>query len=108
MEVVHAPAHHLLSKLNRGELSADTLTKIFLNQIERLDNRVHAFLHVNGDYALAKARLVDSKRALGEPLGKLAGIPVAIKDVLCQAGHPATCGSKILQNFMPPYDAFVV
>jgi aspartyl-tRNA(Asn)/glutamyl-tRNA(Gln) amidotransferase subunit A len=108
MEVVHAPAHELLSKLNRGELSAEALTRIFLDQIERLDQRVRAFLHVDGDYALAKARLVDSKRSLGEPLGKLAGVPVAIKDVLCQAGHPTTCGSKILRGFVPPYDAFVV
>jgi aspartyl-tRNA(Asn)/glutamyl-tRNA(Gln) amidotransferase subunit A len=108
MELVQAPAHELLAKLTRGEMSAESLTRTFLDRIDRLDTRVRAFLHVDREYALAKARLVDSKRAIGEPLGKLAGVPVAIKDVLCQAGHPTTCGSKILQQFVPPYDAFVV
>jgi aspartyl-tRNA(Asn)/glutamyl-tRNA(Gln) amidotransferase subunit A len=108
MELIHATAHELLGKLNRRELSAQELTRAFLGQIERVDKGVRAFLHVDGDYAIGKAKLVDDKRALGESLGPLAGIPVAVKDVLCTAGRPTTCGSKILENFVPPYDAFVI
>ncbi len=108
MELTHAPAHELIDKLNRREVSAEELTLAFLKQIDRLDHQVQAFLHVDADYAVAKAKLVDAKRSLGEPLGKLAGIPVAVKDVLCTAGRATTCASRILENFVPPYDATVV
>src|SRR4029079_14790801 len=60
------------------------------------------------DAALEQARQVDQRRQSGAPLGLLAGIPVAIKDVLCTAGKPTTCGSRILEKFVPPYDAHVV
>ena len=108
MELIHDTAHELLDKLNHREVSAEKLTHAFLKQIEQCDKKVQAFLSVDGDYAVAKAKLVEAKRSLGEPLGKLAGVPVAIKDVLCQAGRPTTCASRILENFVPPYDAFVV
>src|SRR5262245_59551487 len=108
MELTHSTAHELLDRLERRDVSAEEVTRAFLKQIERCDERVQAFLYVDGDYAIAKAKLVDAKRSLGEPLGQLAGIPVVIKDVLCTAGRPTTCGSRILQNFFPPYDAFVV
>lgn len=108
MDVVHATAHELIAQFERRQLSAEQVTRAFLDQIERSDGQVRAFLHVDGDYAIAKAKLVDAKRSLGEPVGKLAGVPVAIKDVLCQAGRPTTCGSKILENFVPPYDATVI
>jgi aspartyl-tRNA(Asn)/glutamyl-tRNA(Gln) amidotransferase subunit A len=108
MELTRATAHELLEKLVRREVSSEELTAAFLAQIERLDGRVRAFLHVDGDYAIAKAKLVDAKRSLGESMGRLAGVPIAIKDVLCTAGRPTTCASRILENFIPPYDAFVV
>src|SRR5207253_2963259 len=72
------------------------------------DPTVRAFLHVDADSALEQARAVDLKHRRGEPLGPLAGVPVAIKDVLCTAGQPTTCGSKMLENFVPPYDAHVI
>src|SRR5260370_139054 len=65
-------------------------------------------LPVDEEFALEQARAVDGKRKRGEKLGPLAGIPVAVKDVLCIAGQPTTCGSKILENFVPPYDATVI
>ena len=60
MELTHATAHELVDKLNRRELSAEELTQTFLKQIDRLDTQVQAFLHVDGDYAVAKAKLVDA------------------------------------------------
>ncbi len=70
--------------------------------------RVHAFLHVDAEGALAAAADVDARRAAGEPLGPLAGVPLALKDVLTTRGMPTTCGSRILEGWRPPYDATVV
>src|SRR5262249_20177948 len=84
------------------------LTAAFLEAIRQRDPQVRAFLHVDEAAALEAARAVDAKRQHGAPLGALAGLPVAVKDVLCTAGQPTTCGSKMLQNFLPPYDAHVV
>ncbi len=69
---------------------------------------MHAFLHVDADGALAAAAAVDERRAAGEPLGPLAGVPVAVKDVLATRGVPTTAGSKILEGWRPPYDATIV
>jgi aspartyl-tRNA(Asn)/glutamyl-tRNA(Gln) amidotransferase subunit A len=101
-------ALELLQALHKGDLSAEGLTQQCLDTIRRRDPRVRAFLHVDESDALAQARAVDAKRKRGESLGLLAGLPVAIKDVLCTRGQPTTCGSKILQNFVPPYDAHVI
>ena len=69
---------------------------------------MHAFLHIDTDGALAAAKNVDAKRAAGEQLGPLAGVPLALKDVLTMNGVPTTCGSKILEGWRPPYDSTVV
>src|SRR5213076_3001856 len=94
-----------LSLLERGELTSESLTRQYLQAIRDREPRVHAFLHVDEPGALEQARSVDVRRKRGEPLGPLAGMPIAVKDVLCLAGQRTTCGSKILQNFVPPYDA---
>jgi aspartyl-tRNA(Asn)/glutamyl-tRNA(Gln) amidotransferase subunit A len=101
-------AVELLALLARGDLTAEALTDQFLQAIRRHDPQVGAFLHVDEATALERARAVDAKRRQGASVGPLAGLPVAVKDVLCTAGQPTTCGSKILQNFRPPYDAHVV
>lgn len=101
-------ATELVLALGRRELSAYELTRYFLEQISRLDSQVAAFLHVNHEGALSQARSVDERRGRGETIGALAGLPIAIKDILCTKGQPTTCGSKILKNFRPPYDAHVV
>src|SRR5262249_4591271 len=101
-------AAELLSLLSRAERTATALTEGFLNLIRQHNPKLGAFLHVDEAAALEQARAVDAKRKRGEPLGGLAGLPVALKDVLCTAGQPTTCGSKILQKFIPPYDAHVV
>jgi len=101
-------ASELLALLSRGDISAEELTRTHLDAIHQRDPAIKAFLHVDEESALQQARNIDAKRRRGEPQGPLAGIPVAIKDVLCIKGQPTTCGSKILENFVPPYDADVI
>ncbi len=108
MSVIHATAQHLREQLQARQISALEVTQACLDQIAQHDARVNAFLRVNTQGALAQARQIDDRRARGEPLGLLAGLPVAIKDVLCTRGEATTCGSQMLANFRPPYDATVV
>jgi aspartyl-tRNA(Asn)/glutamyl-tRNA(Gln) amidotransferase subunit A len=97
----------LHKQLVRKERSAIELTTEALERIQQLEPKLHSFLHVTADYALAQAKQVDAKIAAGEPIGLLAGIPIGIKDNMCTAGIPTTCASKILENFVPPYESTV-
>ncbi len=106
--MIEQNASELLAALSSGAVSAESLTGQFLQSIRQRDPQVRAFLHVDEADALSQAQAVDAKRRHGEPLGLLGGLPVAIKDVLCIKGRPTTCGSKILQNYRPPYDAHVI
>ncbi|MDT4910658.1 MAG: aspartyl-tRNA(Asn)/glutamyl-tRNA(Gln) amidotransferase subunit, partial [Pseudonocardiales bacterium] len=87
-----------------GEVSAVEVAQAHLDRIAEVDGQVHAFLHVDTDGALAQARRVDA----GELSGPLAGVPLALKDVIVSAGIPATAGSRILEGWIPPYDATIV
>ncbi|MFF7457820.1 Asp-tRNA(Asn)/Glu-tRNA(Gln) amidotransferase subunit GatA [Kitasatospora sp. NPDC008115] len=89
----------------KGEVSAVEVAQAHLDRIEAVDQKVNAFLHVDTEGALSAARAVDEKRAKGEELGPLAGVPLALKDVFTTKGVPTTCGSKILEGWIPPYDA---
>ncbi|MFO0735715.1 MAG: Asp-tRNA(Asn)/Glu-tRNA(Gln) amidotransferase subunit GatA [Labilithrix sp.] len=91
-----------------GERTAVSVAEATLGAIEKRDGSLHAFLSVTRDEMLAQARAVDDKRARGEPLGPLAGVPVALKDALCMRGTVTTAGSKILEGWRSPYDATVV
>ena len=93
--------------LASGAVSSVELTQAHLDRIAAVDGDVHAFLHINVD-ALATASDIDKRRAAGEQLSPLAGVPVAIKDVLCTIDMPSTAGSRILEGWVPPYDATVV
>lgn len=98
----------LQGRLNSHEISSVEVTNSCLDAIRRHDELVHAFLRVDRDDAIRQAEAVDQKRIAGQPVGALAGIPVATKDVLCTRGQPATCGSRMLEKYVPPYDAHVI
>jgi aspartyl-tRNA(Asn)/glutamyl-tRNA(Gln) amidotransferase subunit A len=106
-ELIRKTAAELAAAVAAGEASAEEITTAHLDQIAAVDSDVRAFLHVAGDAAVAQAREVDRKRAAGERLGPLAGVPVAVKDLFATVGMPTTCGSKILQGWMPPYESTV-
>ncbi len=106
-DLTRATAAELSGLLAAGDASSVEITKAHLDRIAAVDGDVHAFLHVS-ETALESARAVDAARAAGEPLGELAGVPVAIKDVLCTVDMPSTAGSRILEGWVPPYDATVV
>ena len=102
MSPIDQTATQLLSQLNAKETTSVELTRAFLDRIEHCDGAVNAFVRVDADAALARAEQIDARRSKGESLGRLAGLPVAVKDVLCTEGEPTTCGSRILENFRPP------
>lgn len=108
MSMTSVHSAELLARLNAGELSAVELAKSFLDRIAATENKVNAFLHVDQSGALEQAQSIDDKRSRGEEVGKLAGLPVAVKDAICTTGLPTTCASKMLENFVPPYDAHIV
>ena len=106
--MIYLSAAEMAAQLHGGEITSVALTQAHLDRIAQVDGEVHAFLFVNGEGALAQAQEVDAKREAGEKLSPLAGVPLALKDVLTQKGVPTTCGSKILQGWRPPYDSTVV
>ena len=101
-------ATELVSQLTAGEITAVEVTRGYLDSIERRDGAVRAFIRVDAAAALAQADAIDRRRKAGEPLGMLAGLPVAIKDVLCTQGELTTCASRMLADFRSPYDATVI
>ncbi len=105
-------AAQMADALAAGEVTSVELTRLHLDRIKAVDGDatrgVHAFLVVDADGALAQAAASDARRAAGEPASALDGVPIAVKDVLATEGIETTCGSKILQGWIPPYDATVV
>ncbi|GAA1690960.1 Asp-tRNA(Asn)/Glu-tRNA(Gln) amidotransferase subunit GatA [Microcella alkalica] len=106
-QIIRSTAADLAHRLSTGEVSSVEVTQAHLDRIAAVDGDVHAFLHVS-ESALETARQVDADRAAGVALPELAGVPIAIKDVLCTLDMPSTSGSKILEGWVPPYDATVV
>ena len=107
-ELTRLTAAQTAATIASGDASAVEVTQAHLDRIGAVDTSLHAFLHVDTDGALAAAAAVDAQRAAGATLGPLAGVPLALKDVLAMQGVPTTCGSKILEGWRPPYDATVV
>lgn len=108
MSIIGATSDELLKRLDRGDVTAVDVASAYLEAIAAKDGEVNAFLHVNRDKTLAQAQAIDEKRRRGKRLGALGGLPVAIKDVICTQGEPTTCGSRMLERFVPPYDAHVI
>lgn len=106
--MIRKSASEMAAALNSGEITSVELTQAHLEQINKVDGQVHAFLHIDKEGALQQAKQVDAKRAKGEKLAPLAGVPLALKDVMTQKGIPTTCGSKMLEGWRPPYDSTVV
>ncbi len=106
-ELTGMTAAALAAAIAAGEVSAAEVTEAHLARIDAVDTQVHAFLHVAAHAARAAARAVDERRAAGEALGPLAGVPLALKDVFTTEDMPTTCGSRILDGWQPPYDATV-
>jgi len=108
MELYSMTAHQLRDLLRKGEVSATDIVKSVLERIDEVEEKIKAYITITDDLALRSAEKVDELLAKGEELPDLAGIPVAIKDVICTKGVLTTCASKILYNFVPPYDATVM
>lgn len=108
MSLIHKNASELVEMLQAGEITSVELTQAFLDRIAEINPVVNSFLHVSAESALETAADVDRRRASGESLHPLAGLPIAIKDNINVIGSPTTAGSKILEGWMPPYDATVI
>ncbi len=108
VDILTRSAAELGRRMAAGELTTEELTRACLGRIEALNPRLNVFLAVDADAALVQARAVDARRAAGEELGPLAGVPIGVKDNFCTTDLPTTCGSKMLDGWVPPYDATVV
>lgn len=108
MAPFESTATELLAELTAGTLSSTELTQAYLDRIESDDGAIGAFLNVDPERSLQQAKSIDARRQSGEQLGSLAGLPVAVKDVLCTKGWTTTCGSRMLEQFVPPYNATVI
>jgi aspartyl-tRNA(Asn)/glutamyl-tRNA(Gln) amidotransferase subunit A len=97
----------LHNQLINKERSAVEIAQDTLKRIEALEPQLKSFLHITADLALEQAQQIDAKIAAGEDIGPLGGIPIGVKDNMCTQGIPTTCGSRILQNFVPPYESTV-
>src|SRR3989442_10553772 len=100
--------HELTAAYARGQTTPSQTTDAYLARIAKLDDKVGAYITVTGDRARETAHAADERYRQGRPLGPLDGAPIALKDVFCTRGVRTTCASRILENFVPPYDATVV
>ena len=105
--LLRTTAAELAGRIASGDLSAREVTQAHLDQIGAVDGEIKAFLHVDTERALAAADAVDTRRVAGEPLGPLAGVPLAMKDIFTMKGAPTTCGSRILEGWVPPYNSTI-
>lgn len=107
-DLIRQSAATLAGAIARKEVSSEEVTRAHLDRISQVDERVHAFLYVDPEASIARAREVDQQIARGELTSPLAGVPIALKDLVATKGVPTTCGSRILKGWRPPYNATIV
>ena len=107
-DLIRQSAATLAGAIARKEVTSEEVTQAHLDRISQVDERVHAFLHVDPEASIARAREVDQQIARGELSSPLAGVPIALKDLVATKGVPTTCGSRILEGWRPPYNATIV
>lgn len=108
MELYHLTIHELHERLKKREINPLEVTEAFLKRIEAVDGEIKAYITITGEEAIQQAREADKRFFSGREVTPLTGIPLAIKDIFCTKGVPTTCASRILKDFVPPYDATVI
>ncbi len=108
MDILNKTAYQLVSLLEAKDISAEEITKIYLEKIYEKDKTINAYLTICQEEAIKKAKEIDLKRIRNEKLGSLAGVPIGIKDNICTKAIKTTCGSRMLEEYIPPYNATVV
>jgi len=108
MKLYESTVHELVDKLEKGEVTSEEIVRSYFDRIKEKDGQVKAYVSTLEEQAIAKAKQVDEDRKAGKKLGKFAGIPIGIKDNMCITGTRTTCSSKMLENFVAPYDATVI
>ena len=108
MDITRLTVHELMEKLEKNELTSEEITKAYVERINEKEKDVKAFVTTTCDEALEKAKEIDSKKKSGEKMNSFAGIPIGIKDNMCIKGVRTTCSSRMLEDFIAPYDATVV
>lgn len=101
-------ALEIRNAFTEGRLSAQEITQFYLDRIKKHDPKISSFLHVSAEAAFQKAKALDDKRAQKKPLGPLAAVPIGVKDNINVKGTETTCGSKILQGYVSPYNATAI
>ena len=107
MELAALTIHELQDKIRAGEVTAMHITRSVFERIDALEEKVHSYISLTKKEALAAAELADRDIKRGD-IKPLTGIPVALKDIICTRGVPTTCASRMLQNYLSPYDSTVV
>jgi len=108
MELYEYTVHELADMLNKGEITSEEITKSYFKRIKEKEPEIKAYVSLMEEDAIAKSKKIDEARKNGENVGKYAGIPIGIKDNMCITGTKTTCSSKMLENFVAPYDATVI
>lgn len=108
MELYEYTVHELVEKLEKGEVTSEEITRSYFDRIKEVEPKVKAYVSLLEEDAIAKAKKVDEDRKTGKPVSKFAGIPIGIKDNMCITETKTTCSSKMLENFVAPYNATVI